>query len=152
MKSKLEEIIAGTRLGTVGRVLGLVEVAEEEINAAVASHPEKTNELRAAFQEYLFPGELANFSADVYRSHAKEILGRVARGEDVTPGTDAECLVALSLASLKAPLASGHLAAMESVFAKVYPDHKSENIGREAFAGETAEILGELRKKIGRRR
>lgn len=153
-KTKLEEIIAGTRLGTVGRVLNLVEVAEEEIARASAATPEKTKELRAAFQEHLFPGELANFSEDVYRSHAREILGRVARGEDVSPGTDAECLVALSLASLKAPLASGHLAAMESVFAKVYPNHKETKapIGREAFEGETAEILTELRKKIGRRR
>lgn len=152
MKTKLEEIIAGTRLGTVGRVLNLVEVAEEEIAAAVKDHPAKTKELRAAFSEHLFPGELGNFSADVYRSHAREILGRIARGEDVSPGTDAECLVALSLASLKVPLASGHLAAMESVFAKVYPNHKDAPIGREAYAGETQEILSELRKKIGRRR
>lgn len=152
MKSKLEEIMAGTRLGTVGRVLDLVAVAEEEIANATKEHPEKAKELRAAFHEHLFPGELANFSADVYRSHAREVLGRVARGEDVAPGTDAECLVALSLASLKAPLASGHLAAMERVFASVYPDKQGENIGREAYAGETEEILSELRKRIGRRR
>lgn len=154
MKTKLEEIVAGTRLGTVGRVLNLVQVAEEEIASATTAHPAKAKELRAAFQDYLFPGELANFSADVYRSHAREVLGRVARGEDVSPGTDAECLVALSLASLKAPLASGHLAAMEHVFAKVYPNHKdtAAPLGREAYAGETEEILTELRKKIGRRR
>lgn len=151
-KSKLEDIIAGTRMGTVGSVFRLVEVAEEEIAAAALKYPEKAAELRASFNPLLFPGQFTNFSKDVYRAHARELLERVAKGENTKPGTDAECLVALSLASLKAPLTSGHLAAMERVFATVYPDKVDQNIGRAAWPTETDEILSEIKAKIARRR
>lgn len=153
MTDRIEQLLSDTHLGTVGKVLHLVEVAEEEITRAIEKHPDKAKELRAAFSEHLFPGELAKFSDRIYRSHACEVLQRIIDGEDPKPGTTAECLVALSLASLKAPLSSGHLAAMEAAFAYVFPERDaSENIGREAWQGETKEILTELRAKIGRRR
>lgn len=153
MEDVLKKALPDGVFSTIGKVFDLVAVAEQEIERAIKEHPSKANELRAAFQEHLFPGELARFSDRVYRAHACEVLQRIADGKDPKPGTMAECLVALSLASLKAPLSSSYTAAMEKAFVYVFPEkHTEPRVGREAWAGETEEILTELRKKIGRRR
>ena len=149
----LKKLLPDGVFSTAGKVFDLVEVAEEEIARAKHEHPERADAIDASFQEHLFPGDLARFSKRVYRAHAREIIGRIVKDEDPKLGTMAECVVALSLASLKAPLTSGHTAAMEKAFAFVFPEMDvSENRGREAYAGETDEILSELKKKIGARR
>lgn len=149
----LKKLLPEGVFSTIGKVFDLVEIAEEEIKAATLRYPWKEHDFKAAFQECLFPGDLARFGKRVYRAHAKEMLQRVADDADTKPGTLAECAVALSLASLKAPLTSGHTAAMEKAFAFIFPEMDvNENRGREAYAGETDEILSELRRKIGAKR
>lgn len=148
----LKKLLPDGVFSTIGKVFDLVKIAEEEIEDAVAKHPDKTKELRDAFQEHLFPGDLARFGERIYRAHAREILTRISEGTDPTLGTLAECLVTLSLASLKAPLTSGHLAAMEKAFKHVFPERDEANVGREAWPGETDEILNDIRRKIARRR
>lgn len=148
--NKLGEVFEGSLAKAVMQTLKLMGAAEEEIARAERAYPDAAPRLSRAFP-LLYPYELARFGSErVYRAHCREILVRVARGEDVNPGTDAECLAALSLGSLKAPLDSGHLAAMERVFASVFPEDRSERLGRESWPGEVDEILAGLRKRIGK--
>ncbi len=139
--------------GAIGRAFDRMGIAEEEIEAAKKKWPDKKAEIHAAFGA-LAPGELSRYGSDrLYRAHARELLERVAKGERLELGTDAECLAALSLASLKAPLASGHVAAMEKAFASVFPKNAlGPNVGRESYPGNVDEILTEIRKKIASRR
>jgi hypothetical protein len=146
-------------LGVTGskfhRVFALAGIAEEEIAAAVERRPDRAPALQAAFL-LLSPGEFASYGERLYRSHARELLERVIEGKGVALGTDAECLIALSLGSLRAPLERGHLAAMESVFASVYPERVPEKgssvfLQGEEWPGQKDEILAALRKRIASR-
>ena len=80
--------------------------ADEEIEKAQARHGEQGRgpiwnsfTLLKATHDKLYREVL-------YRSHCREILNRVAKGEDTRPGTDAEMIVVLHEASLRAPLNS----------------------------------------------
>jgi len=152
--SSLEEtmkLLSPDNHGTIGKVFDLVKVAEEEMNAAKVSWPGMAEEIDASFSELLYPGELSKFSTRIYRAHAREMLERICTKQtDIKRGTMAECLVTLSLGSLKAPLTSGHMAAMEKAFAYVFPEaDKLLNRGREDYDGQTEEILTDIRRKIG---
>lgn len=147
----LGELIGeGEAKRSISRAFDLMAVAEEEIERAKRLHPEKAEALHASFG-ILYPGDLARYGSDrLYRAHARELLDRVARGADLEPGTDAECLVAFSFASLRAPLSASATAAMERVFATVFPEERGERAGREGYPGEVDEILSGLRRKISK--
>jgi len=122
---------------SLGRALDSVfeqmEIAEKRIEVFKTRHPNLQNEIHDAFS-VLRPSELVQkTSAPVYRAHADELLGRIVEaGSPEDAGTEvatnAECLVAISEASLRSPLpreatwAFVHL--MESVF-----DNPEEQIG-----------------------
>lgn len=144
---------AGGAVAAIGRTFDLMAIAEEEIAAAKKRFPGKAAELHASFM-LLCPNELARYGSDrLYRAHARELLERVARGQDTTLGTDVECLAALSQASLKAPLSRDPAEAMARVFARVFPgqDPYLETSEGESYAGAVDEVLEELRRKIARR-
>jgi hypothetical protein len=66
--------------------------AEDEIDAATRRHPAVAPAMPRMRTEVL------------YRAHCRELLDRVAAGEDTRPGTAAECCLALSETSLQVPL------------------------------------------------
>jgi hypothetical protein len=77
--------------------------AEEEIETAVGEHPEHAQRLSDAFG-LLAPTRRLMRTEMVYRAHCREILARVAAGEDTRPGTAAECCCACCETSQAAPL------------------------------------------------
>jgi hypothetical protein len=79
--------------------------AEEEIEAAQHRHPAAADRIWNSFS-LLRPTQPLMRTEMVYRAHCRELLDRVARGDDTRPGTTAECCAALSEASLRAPLRS----------------------------------------------
>lgn len=79
--------------------------AEQEIDAAAARHPCVADRIRSSFG-LLRPTHPLLRNEMVYRSHCRELLDRVSTAEDTRPGTAAECCVALSEVSLRAPLRS----------------------------------------------
>ena len=79
--------------------------ADEEIEAAQHRHPAATDLIGDSFV-LLRPTQPLMRTEAVYRAHCRELIDRVAGGEDTRPGTAAECCAALSEASLRAPLRS----------------------------------------------
>jgi hypothetical protein len=80
-----------------------MEWAEEEITTAQERHPAAAERLDRSFR-LLTPTHSLMSTEAVYRAHCRELLDRVARGEDTRPGTAAECCLALHDTSLKVPL------------------------------------------------
>lgn len=79
--------------------------AEEEIEAAQRRHRDAADRIGHSF-DLLRPTQPLMRSEAVYRSHCRELLDRVARGDDTRPATAAECCTALSEISLRVPLRS----------------------------------------------
>ena len=82
----------------IGGVFDLMTVAEEEL--ALASQP-------PLFHVLVPPSNMVGLAPGVYRAHCRELIERYRTGYDLTWGTDAEALCALSEMSLRAPLNSG---------------------------------------------
>ena len=94
-------------LGDVGGMLesafAAMEWAEDEIEAARRRYPEASDRIYHSFKLLVTTHELMSTEM-VYRSHAREILARVAAGQDTRPGTAAEVCCLSHDASLLAPL------------------------------------------------
>lgn len=123
------------------RAFRLAEVAEAEL-ACEGDPP-------GAFMLLMPPVSMFDKDPAVYRSHVRELLRRIARGEDTRPATDAECLCALSAASLDAPLSSTPAALFERLFARVMPGRvPAGDAVREPYVGACDELLGSMRRRL----
>ncbi|MGH8794028.1 MAG: hypothetical protein ACRDXX_15450 [Stackebrandtia sp.] len=94
-------------------IFALIDIAEEEITAARKRHPNADDVLWHCFS-LLNPASLRYGKLRtemVYRGHCRELLDRVAAGDDLQPGTAAEVCCLMVEASQVAPLAS-HLAGL----------------------------------------
>ena len=80
-----------------------MEWAEEEIDAAKLRHPAAADRIWSS-SRLLKPTLDLMRTEIVYRAHCRELLDRVAAGQDTRPGTAAECCIALSEVSLQVPL------------------------------------------------
>jgi hypothetical protein len=79
--------------------------AHEEVAAARRRHPGVADRVDRGFALLRATHPLMRREV-VYRAHCRELLDRVARGEDTRPGTAAEGCIFLSVVSQKAPLPS----------------------------------------------
>jgi len=143
-------------LGELGSVVSQtfdrMEIAEEEIRAAnVArgrSPGDKDSRVHRSFRILCPPECMLGKSSEVYRAHARELLGRVATRKDTQPGTLAECLCAVLDMSLKAPLTSSYGAVAEKLWAACGMPVIDGEGPREAWPGESDEIIAALRRKL----
>ena len=92
-------------------IFALMEIAEEELRGRD----------RPGLFMLLTPGVLVKLHPELYRGHVRELLARVEAGQDTRPGTKAEVLAYLSMASLKAPLNSTGEALMASLWSELFP-------------------------------
>lgn len=84
-----------------------MEWGEQEIAAAQARHPQHADRIWHSFCLLVPNAGLERMSYErVYRAHCREILDRVAAGEDTRPGTAAEVCCVMLNSSLLAPLTS----------------------------------------------
>lgn len=91
----------------IGGILDQARWADQEIQAAISRHPEHAGRLERSFL-LLRPNtclERMN-SKTVYQAHCREILDRVAAGEDTRLGTAAEICCAMAETSLRTPITS----------------------------------------------
>lgn len=87
---------------TISRTFALMGEAEEEL---ALTYPKKRGEPAGIFALLVPPTGMVDFIPALYRAHVKQTLWRVQHRMDTCVGTDAEVLMHLSRASLKAPLA-----------------------------------------------
>ncbi|TDD49011.1 hypothetical protein [Saccharopolyspora elongata] len=117
-------VIAGSDrlLGAMGDLLGndaaeifslmedvfeRIRWADEEIENARARHPQHADKLwHSNMLLTPNPGLESMKKEFVFRAHCRELLDRVAAGEDTRPGTAAEICCAMSDTSLLSPLTS----------------------------------------------
>lgn len=86
-------------------VFDQLQWAEQEIREAQLRHPERADHLFHSFRLLSADAMADRMSVEaVYRAHAREILERVARGEDTRPGTAVEVVIGLLAAAERAPL------------------------------------------------
>lgn len=137
--------------GSIRRTFDFMAIAEDEIAKAMRrTKGARREEVKRSFM-LLMPGDLIRGGEVLYRSHCRELLTRVSRGEDVAPGTDAECCYAMMMTSLKAPLAGPYAYAYGCLFRQVFPQHAGlmSDLGKELYPGQAAEIIADMRKRIG---
>jgi hypothetical protein len=102
LQQQLVGFIAPDILGAAEFAFRCMEIAEEEIAFARARYPLFEKGINSAFRVLCPPDSLRSVSSEVYRHHCCELLERVTRNADMHLGTDAECLCALSEASIAA--------------------------------------------------
>lgn len=88
-----------------GALFDQMKWADEEIVTAQVRHPECADKLDRAFPLLKTVHELMA-NETVYRSHCREILDRVARGQDTRPGTAAEICVMMAQITQATPVST----------------------------------------------
>lgn len=105
----------------IGTALEQMEWAESEIDAAIARHPAQGDLLYHGFG-LLVPTHDLMATEFVSRSHYRELLDRLAAGQDTRPGTAAEVACACAEASLAAPLSSTAAGLYFRMWESAFPD------------------------------
>ncbi|MFY1688146.1 hypothetical protein [Plantactinospora sp. WMMB782] len=103
MTTPFIESLMGDLMGQLESAFAAMEWAEEEIEAARKRHPEADDRIWKSFLLLQPTHDLMRVEM-TYRAHCRELLDRVAAGEDTRPGTAAECCIALCETSQAGPL------------------------------------------------
>jgi len=90
--------------GAIGRTLGDVFIAEDEIEKAQVRHPKESEAIWETFRSLERPEVLYGKSEELYRAHCHELLDRVAKGDDIDIVTRAEAVAVLSEMTFKSRL------------------------------------------------
>jgi len=129
-----------------------VGIAEDEIEQAAGRHPEAADDLYHAFALLLPAIEARAWDTEfVYRAHCRELLERVAAGEDTKPGTTVECLLAMSEVSKKIPLNGTAAGLYFRLWTRAFPDHELTDRGEhyEALYKDSIDkVEQEMRRKL----
>jgi len=103
----------------------LVDTAEDEIEQAVARHPQAADDLFHSFCLLLPAFEADAWGTEfVLRAHCRELLERVASGADTRPGTNVECLLAMVQVSKAVPLNGPAAGFYFRMWSGAFPDHE----------------------------
>ncbi|MDX6740449.1 hypothetical protein [Actinocorallia sp. A-T 12471] len=141
----LDELF-GTLSSSVESVFSLMEIAEDEITAAQKRHGEqppvrdasgkvtRSGPIWNSFGLLRPTGPMADRAPFVYESHCRELLDRVARGQDTRLPTDAEMVLSLSETSQLAPLHGAAAGLYLRLFHRAFPDHAHDVSGEVTVA------------------
>ncbi len=130
-------------------VLTQMAWAEEEISLAIERHPHAADTLHHSFT-LIRPTNDRRMNAEfIYRGHCRELLDRIANGEDTRPGTAAEVAIALCEVGLATPLndaATGLIFRMWSTF----PDLDQDTIDTDLHHRESlhGDRIGEVEATV----
>lgn len=129
----------------IGGVFGRMEIAEDEISRAMRRYPDRSARIWSASSILCPPDGMSELAEDVYRSHCRELLLRVARGWDTRVGTDAEVIVVISRALWDAPLTRDAAYLYRSLFLRVMGERATYAAGpddelSESYEGAAAQI------------
>lgn len=143
---KMEDFLPPHIIGT----LKLMEIAEEEITQAMQQHPLKAALLFDSFLTVTPTLNMTTLTPQVYRAHVRELLDRVIHKQDVRPGTLAEVMIALSEASLHAPLIENAGFLYARIFRSIFGEDAVPGLSafRESHQGAANQIERDLRRKL----
>lgn len=141
------------QLKDVFRVFALMRIAEEEIATLIGfeaiGQKHKIERIQRSFGALVPTHTMTQLVDDVYRSHARELIGRAHRDRDPKPATEAEIMIAMMRGSLIAPLDTLHSALYEQCFFRVFgrtvDDH---DLFKEPYEGAIAELIATYRKRF----
>lgn len=138
---RLLETIAGTGWGgAIRHAFDCIDVAEELLAG---------RDVPGLFLALCPTDPIAGKARWLYRAHAEELIGRAARGEDLRPGTDAECLAALMDVAARAPLRQDAAAAVDVLWDRIDPPGHPPGTGTpETHPGAAEEVIAETRRRI----
>ena len=115
--------LVATVMSGLRDVFSSMDWAEDEIERAARRHPDQTDALYHSFgllqPRDIGPGMGGEF---VYRSHAAELLDRVAAGVDTRPATAAELCLVCCEASLRTPLDGPTAGMYFRMWLQAFPD------------------------------
>ncbi|PWV71333.1 hypothetical protein SAMN05421630_11563 [Prauserella marina] len=120
-------------------VFELLDWGEDEISKAIGRHPHAADTLYHSFT-LIRPTSDRMHTEFVYRGHSRELLDRVARGEDTRPGTAAEVVIAMCEVALATPITQSASGLVFRMWADAFPDQPRiglNNEHREALHGST---------------
>jgi hypothetical protein len=147
--TELDELVKGT-ISDLRGPLGQLVWAEEEIAAAQERHPECAAQLWRGFR-LVIPTHALMDTEFVYRSHARELLERVAAGQDTRPGTWAEIVCICYGVSIKIPLHGAlgglYFRAWERAFPE-QPVHLDRGHHEGLYSSEIDELESNTRRKL----
>ncbi|GAB3686615.1 hypothetical protein [Saccharopolyspora tripterygii] len=102
-------------------VFDMMEWGEDEISTARRRHPAHADTLHHSFT-LLRPTNERMRTEFVYRGHTRELLDRVAQGEDTRQATGAEVVLALCQVSQTAPLNATATGLVGRLWQTAFPD------------------------------
>jgi len=149
--SDIAKILTETR-SALEPIFERIAIAEGQISAAKERDPANAERYDASFM-LLVPTDTI-LSDRLYTHHCREILGRVAVGEDTRPGTNAEVLGALSMATNIAPPGRTLSLAYARLFEEIMPEHGeladtlTDSVGKEHYPGDVDELIETTRRKL----
>jgi hypothetical protein len=138
--SRAAEILEDLTRG-LADVFARMQWAEDEIAAAMRRHPQHADRLWHSFAILAPRAEHGDRMGTEpgYRAHCRELLDRVAAGQDTRPGTRVEVIIGLLQAADTAPLNTAGFALLARIWtAARLPDvdHLSDVLGHyEAITG-----------------
>jgi hypothetical protein len=155
IETTLETLVSAVTADLAGP-FAMTDWAEDEIALAMGRHPDQVDALHHAFPLIRPRAIGAGMDCEfVYRSHAAELLERVASGVDTRPATAAELCLFCARASLLAPMhgaAAGlYFRMWQAAFPHraVTPDDAGRQVAYEKLHGPQIDDLETLlRQKI----
>ena len=132
------------------RAFEMMKFVEAEILEAMRRHPEERVKLWNAFK-LMAPSNVfeATHAEEVYRYHVREILERVANGEDTRPGTRAEVCLMISKMTQASRLQDDVEVLGLTIADEIFPGKDLLAEGRRAsYPGALEETERHFRKKL----
>ena len=139
MTAAMGDLLGGDLMDVLTGAFERMDWAEDEIARAQKRHPESADRIWHGFK-LLCPenGTSERMGVEfVYRSHCRELLDRVAAGQDTRPGTGAEVCIACCEASALAPLTETAAGLYCRMWTVAFPGHRDVWTG----AGEHYQAL-----------
>jgi hypothetical protein len=129
--------------------------AEDEIKRSIRRHPRQADTLWHSFKLLVPVDDNDRWNTEfVYRAHARELLERVAAGEDTRPGTDVEMILVCMKMSLATPINTSGTTLYLRLWHRAFPQHREiiqvrELASYEHVGGSGADTLEpELRRRL----
>lgn len=113
-------LVAGIQ-ATLGGMFAQFDILDDEAAKTIAGHPDAADLIHHA-SDLFAPTHPLMSTPFVYRGHVRELLARVAAGQDTRPGTAAEVALVCSATSLTAPLTAAGVGLYCRSWLAAFPD------------------------------